>query len=247
MRVFAFSLLFLSAICLNAQTNKPNFISLNAGFNYPTGDYKDVELKPDLPSANATQGYYGSMEFGVYFTKHLGLGFNLGGFYNEIDKEKFEDQMKEDFKNDPTKPAIAEINTSEWINVYAMAGPYLTFNVIDRFFIDFKFLAGAMSTNEPLLSLKVDNQTGDVTLIENNEADAIGFAFNYGMHIRIDLISKLGLRINAEGFSSQQQMERALKDGKLNTPATDSYSKESHFEQKVTAFNIGVGLVLTFD
>lgn len=247
MRIFFVLLFFsLSSLYLNAQTNKPNFVSLNVGFNYPSGDYEDVKLVDTLPAANANQGYYGSMEFGVYFTKNIGLGFNLGAFYNEIDKDKFKNQiaadLKQEFLNNPNQPAVVDVNTSEWINVYAMVGPYLTFNVINRFYVDFKVLAGVMSTNEPLLKLNVE-QNGKVYLTENEEADAIGFALNYGMHIRIDLISKLGLRINAEGFSSQQQMESTLKNG--SWPNFDKNQRE--FKQNVTAFNIGAGLVLTFD
>ena len=244
--LFSFSFIIASAQTADAQTGKPNFISLNGGFNYPTGDYKDVKLVDTLPAATATQGYYGSVEFGVYFTKHLGLGFNLGGFYNPIDKEKFENQIAEDLKNDAINnadgTASADVNTSEWINVYAMAGPYLTFNIIDKIHLDFKVMAGAMSTNEPMMKINVDHH-GTVKLTENKEADVIGLAFNYGMHVRIKLLSKLGLRLNAEGFSSQQQLERAVKHGTWDNTST----KKSHYKQHVTAFNLGVGLVLTFD
>lgn len=241
--IIAFCFLGLS---LSAQTGKPNFFSLNVGFNYPSGEYKEIKLQDTLPPASAQQGYYGSMEFGVYFTKHLGLGFNLGAFYNEINEDEFKNRimndLAEDFQNDPSGPAEAYVNTSEWINVYAMAGPYLTFSLFDRAFIDFKLLAGAMSTNEPLLKIKVDH-AGQVYLTENEEADAIGLAFNYGMHLRIDLVSKLGLRLNVEGFSSQQQLESSIKEGSWG----DYNTSEREFQKNVTAFNVGAGLVLTFD
>lgn len=209
---------------------KPHFVSFNSGISFPNDDFKEMEF--DSATVSTVNGIYGSMEFGFYFTKNFGLGINIGGFVNEVDDDEFEAEIRQ------TNNGVEVYPSTEWLNVYGMVGPYVTIP-LSILYIDFKFMGGAISTKEPLVKVKVD-QNGEAVVSKNGEANAIGFGINYGMHVRVKLIKQLGLRLNAEAFSSQQDIESSMKSGQVA-------EIENNYSKKISAYNLGAGLVFTFD
>ena len=68
-------------------------------------------------------------------------------------------------------------------------------------------------------------------------------AVNYGIHFRIKLIGKLGLRINAEGFQSAQEFETKVKE--FDNNGVESQATKN-IEKEIMALNLGAGLAFTF-
>lgn len=218
----------------NAQlTSKPHFISVNVGTNIPLGEYQELD---SISNGSASSGLYYSFETAVYISKFLGLGANIGAFSNPVNEEKIEDQLKRDFGIGSNY----EVNSSDWVNAYALAGPYLTFGT-EAIQFDIKFLAGIVQSEKPLINVST-NTSGQVNVSKSEESTASSFGFNYGLHLRLKLIGKLGLRINAEGFSTQQEFKSKVKN-KNNGNETVS---ESTLKKEIQALNLGAGLVLTF-
>jgi len=214
---------------VSAQLNKPHFISLNVGTSIPLADYKEV--KDQLTSGGADNGLSYSLEGAAYMNKFLGIGANLGLFNNGVDNDELVSKLESEF-NAPN----STISADDWVNGYAMVGPYLSFGT-EKIIVDFKFLAGLLSTKKPILDINTSTNSANIpTSAEEVVASNIGF--NYGIHLRIKLISKLGFRLNAEQFSSQQEFK-----GKVET---NGVINEATIQQQISTFNLGAGLVLTF-
>ncbi|MBD98229.1 MAG: hypothetical protein CMO34_00145 [Verrucomicrobia bacterium] len=234
------SLLTIALFCLftvNAQLNKPHFISLNVGTSIPLSDYKEV--KDQVISGGAKNGFSYSIEGAAYLNKFLGIGANIGLFNNGVDNDALLSEL-EAIDNTINKNN-SSINTDDWINGYAMVGPYLSFGS-EKFVMDLKFLAGLMSTKKPVVNINTSSSSATFpTSAEEVVASNIGF--NYGLHFRIKIVSKLGLRINAEQFSSQQEFK-----GKIETKDSigNIVTTEPIIKQQISTFNLGAGLVLTF-
>ncbi|MEQ8909581.1 MAG: hypothetical protein RIC95_10345 [Vicingaceae bacterium] len=230
---FTFFLMCLFAISAFAQTDKPHFVSLNIGTNIPIGQYQKLD---SIASGTASSGLYYSFETGLYLSKFFGIGANLGAFANPVDDGDIEDQLR----NDLGAGSEYEINSKDWLNAYALVGPYFTFGT-DAIRLDLKFLAGIINSQKPLINVTTMN-SGQVVVSRNEEATATSFGFNYGLHLRIKLVGKLGLRLNAEGFSTQQEFESKVVEESNGSEQI----QESTIEKEIQALNLGAGLVLTF-
>ncbi|MEQ8624540.1 MAG: hypothetical protein RJQ00_06790 [Vicingaceae bacterium] len=229
---FSLALLFVSQTA-QAQLSHPHFISLNFGTNIPLSDYKELD---SVVLGNANPGLYYSFEAGAFFSKVVGLGVNLGAFTNSVDNEDIIDQLKSDFNNRDE----FTVESEDWVNSYLMLGPYLSFGS-KAFIVDLKLLGGVMNSAKPLIN--IESETNEVQLSRSNEVSSLAFGFNYGIHFRIKLVGKLGLRINAEGFMSGQEFETKVQEIKSNSEPT---TKNQTLEKDIQALNLGAGLALTF-
>jgi len=216
-----------------AQLSHPHFISLNVGTNIPLSDYKELD---SIVLGNATPGMYYSFEAGAFFSKVVGLGVNLGAFSNSVNNDDILDQLKSDFNNRDE----FTVESEDWLNSYLMLGPYLSFGS-EAFIMDLKLLGGFMNSAKPLIN--IESETNEVQLSRSNEVSSLAFGFNYGIHFRIKLVGKLGLRLNAEGFMSSQEFETKVQEIKANSEPT---TKNQTLEKDIQALNLGAGLALTF-
>lgn len=217
----------------NAQLSRPHFISLNFGTNIPLSDYKELD---SLALGNANAGLYYSFEAGAYFSKIVGLGVNIGAFNNSVNDEDIKEQLKRDFGNGDE----FTVESDDWVNSYLMVGPYLSFGS-EAFVVDLKVLGGIINSAKPLIN--IESETNEVRLSRSNEVSSLAFGFNYGLHFRIRLVGKLGLRINAEGFMSAQEFETKVQKIYSNQPNTQ---ESQAIEKEIQALNLGAGLALTF-
>jgi hypothetical protein len=228
-----FILLFSTGFIAKSQLSKPHFVSANFGTSIPLADYKKLD---SLAGGSAAMGLSYNIEGGVYFSKVLGVAANIGAFTNQVDEKELESQLKDDFSNDGT----VQVSSSKWVNGFAMVGPILSFGS-KGFIVDLKLLGGIVNTEKPLINITTDS-SGTVSASKSEESVSANFGFNYGLHFRIKLVGKLGLRINAEGFMTEQEFDNTVKN-KQNGQETTS---ESTIKKEIEALNIGAGLVLTF-
>jgi len=217
----------------NAQLSRPHFISLNFGTNIPLSDYKELD---SVALGNANSGLYYSFEAGAYFSKIVGLGVNLGAFSNSVNDEDIKDQLEREFGNGDQ----FTVESDDWLNSYLMVGPYFSFGK-EAFIVDLKILGGVINSAKPLIN--IESETNEVRLSRSNEVSSLAFGFNYGLHFRIKLVGKLGLRINAEGFMSSQEFETKVQKIYSNQP---NNQESQDIEKNIQALNLGAGLALTF-
>lgn len=226
-------IVLLCSFNLNAQLSKPHFISINAGTNIPLEEYKKLD---SIATGNASTGLYYSFEAGVYLSKVFGVGLNIGAFTNQIDDGDIIEQFKKDFNSNRQ----IEVNSEEWYNGYVMIGPYLSFGS-ENFIVDFKVLAGVMNSEKPLISVHTD-ENGNTRVYRSTADEQLNFGVNYGLHFRIKLVGKLGLRLNAEGLMSEQEFTNKIEEINGNTTT----STEVTVKKQIEALNLGAGLVMTF-
>ena len=223
------SLLLLLTSTLSAQLKNPHFVGLNAGISMPVGEYKNF----DTARASAVNaGKYASLEVGIYISRFVGIGFNLGLYTNSIN----ESEIKSEFEKQLITNNAIEVKADDWLNAYALTGLYLTIP-IKKVRLDFKFLGGAVNSSQPLVTVTT-NESGSVVVRESKVEDAIAFGINYGAHLRIPIISKLSLRLNAETFTSLPEFK---KETTTYINGNKSITKEN-FEQTISVLNVGVGL-----
>lgn len=229
-----FSLILITfSVNLHAQLSKPHFISINAGTNIPLEEYKQLD---SIASGNAVTGLYYSFEAGYYISKVFGFGINVGAFTNQVDEGDIIEQFKRDFSSNRQ----IQVNSEDWYNGYAMIGPYLSFGTED-FIVDFKVLAGVMNSEKPLINVRTD-ENGNTQVYRSNTSESLDFGVNVGMHFRIKLVGKLGLRLNAEGILSEHEFKSKVEEFRSNTNTT----AEVKVKKQIEALNLGAGLVLTF-
>jgi len=236
MKKNTFYLLLIATLFMSnkavAQLSKPHFISVNAGTNIPLEDYRRLD---SVATGNAKTGLYYSFEAGVYLSKVFGIGLNVGAFTNQIDDGDIIEQFQRDFSSNRQ----IQVNSEEWFNGYAMIGPYLSFGS-ENFIVDFKLLGGVMNSTKPLINVQTD-ENGNTKVYRSTEDEQFNFGINYGLHFRIKLVGKLGLRLNAEGMMAEQEFSNKIEEVNGSTTSTESTVKK-----EIEALNLGAGLVLTF-
>tara|TARA_B100001109_G_C18841441_1_gene464589 strand:- start:356 stop:1063 length:708 start_codon:yes stop_codon:yes gene_type:complete len=229
-----FFLFFLIvSVAAKAQLDKPHFISLNVGSNLPLADYKEVD---SVATGAASNGIYYSFETAVYLNKFFGIGGSVGTFTNNVNEDDIVKQVESDLGTNQEY----EINSSDWVNSYYLIGPYFSFGG-ERLIVDFKFLAGYINSQKPLIDIQSD-KNGTSVVSKSEESSSASFGFGYGLHLRIKLIGKLGLRLNAEGFSTKQEFDSKIEANSNGTTQTEKIT----LEKEIQALNLGAGLVLTF-
>jgi hypothetical protein len=230
--VYLFTIVFIICLSANAQLKRnPHFISINGGISMPVGEYKSFDT---AYVSSAKAGRYFGLEGALYVTKFLGFGTNIGAFINPVDEKELAKEFGEQYINNRS----ITINSDEWLNGYAMLGMYITIP-IKKLRLDFKFLGGAVNSEQPLVEVIIDEQGGQ-SVIVNKSTDALAFGVNYGAHLRIPIISKLYLRLNVETFTSLPELKKQTEN-----LSTGDLSKEK-FEQTISVLNAGVGLTFSF-
>jgi len=225
-------ILLLASYSGFAQLSHPHFISLNLGTSIPLSEYDQLDS-----SITADLGNYYSFEAGAYFSRVLGVALNIGAFNNNSDKSSIEENLKNDIRFSNGK---AEVSSDAWSNGYIMLGPILSLGG-NKFIVDLKVLGGLMNSTRPLLN--IENKSLNNTYSRNSESNASTFGLNYGLHFRIKLYKKLGLRVNAEGFMANQEFETKVQE---NNGTAEPTVREEKVKQEISALNLGAGLILTF-
>ena len=205
---------------------------MNAGASIPVGEYSNLDTAL-ISSANL--GKYFGFEGALYVTRFLGFGINVGAYMNPVDEDDLIERYTEQFTNSKN----ISINADEWLNGYAMAGMYLTIP-IKKIRLDFKFLGGAVNSDKPLVEVDIDER-GNQSVIINKSTDAMAFGINYGAHLRLPIVSKLYLRLNAETFTSLPEF-KSQTESIINN--SSSITKRT-VEQTISVLNLGVGLTFS--
>lgn len=235
-KLLAISLFTIISFPLFAQVSHPHYISVNIGTNIPLEEYSEVS---DIELGSADQGITYSFEAGMYLSRVFGLGFNLGVFENPLSESDMRDFII-DRGNSTFNSDNLNVSSNNWVNGYFMIGPLLSFGK-EKFIIDFKLLGGVMNTSKPNMNL--DNSSPIDSFTQSREVSSTALAVNYGIHFRIKLIGKLGLRINAEGFQSAQEFETIVKE--FDNNGVESQATKN-IEKEIMALNLGAGLAFTF-
>lgn len=227
---FALCLCFFTA---KAQLSHPHFISVNIGTNIPLADYKEVE---DIEIGSADLGLSYSFEGGAYFSKVLGVGLHLGVFENGMDEDDIKDFQN--LVNNGVTIDDLDVSADKWVNGFFMIGPYLSFGG-KKVVVDLKLLGGFLNSAKPSINIQNINDLDRIS----EEVSANAFGINYGMHLRIKLVGKLGLRINAEGFQAKQEFESRVKEIDNNG---NSVNIDKEIKKEINALNLGIGAIITF-
>lgn len=229
------SILYFGIEPVNAQLyDHPHFISLNIGTNVPVSEYKTLDT---TSIGSAKLGYYYSFEAGAYFSKVLGIGLNLGVFNNPVN----EDDLEEQFKERANSIENFDITSDDWVNGFIMLGPILSLGK-NNFIVDLKLLGGIMNTSKPFISLFSQSGNNELSF-SSSEVNANTFGVNYGMHLRIRLVNKLWLRINAEGFQASQEFKTKIQETDFSGNSSEIFSTA---KKEISALNLGAGLAITF-
>jgi len=233
-----FILAIVSSLCLTVQAQEekekgPHFISINLGANIPLSDYQTLDT---LDASNVNAGLAFSLEGGAYLNKIFGLGLSVGGFTNKIDQSQLSKQLNKEVHDDGS----VSISADDWLNLYAMVGPYLSFGG-KLIVVDLKFLGGIINSSKPSVTINA-SESGEPTIQKNYSESAYAFGFNYGIHLRINLIGGLGLRVNAEGIMSEQEFKNRVD----YIRGTTVESTENKLITEFKTLNLGAGLVYTF-
>ncbi len=230
-------LLFISISCFSVHAQikrKPHFISINGGLSMPVGEYSNFDT---AFASSAKAGKYFGLEGALYVSRFIGFGLNVGAYINPVDEKDLKDAYTKEFGASQS----ITISADEWLNGYAMAGIYLTIP-IKKVRLDFKFLGGAVNSDQPLVEVTID-QNGNESLIINKSTEALAFGINYGAHLRVPIVSKLYLRLNAETFTSLPEFKNQTQ--RLSNSSSNSFSKKT-VEQTISVLNLGVGLAFSF-
>jgi len=230
------TLLFISTIT-KAQLSRPHFVSANFGTNLPLGDYQEVD---SIASSGANAGLYYSFEAGAYFSKVLGVALNIGAFSNSVDEESIKDQLKRDLGSNNE----FSVNSDNWVNGYIMLGPILSLGT-EKIIVDLKVLGGVINSAKPFINVETQSGTTTTTFNQSNEVTAFSLGLNYGLHVRIKLKSKIGLRVNAEGFMGNQEFETRVIEASMDDPTKETITTQK-LEKNIQALNLGLGLSITF-
>ncbi len=212
---------------------RPHFISINGGISMPVGEYESFDTAR-VGAANA--GKFVSFEFGLYPSKIVGFGVNVGAFTNSLDI----DQIKEKFQVDNASANSITVNGGDWLNMYATGGIYFTIPIKEIFRLDFKFLAGGISTQQPQLEIEY-SESGVKYKRLNTSTDDLALVINYGAHLRIKLIKNFGIRVGAETFTSLAEFNNQTE---LLSDNKKQITKQS-VEQTISTLNVSVGLAFT--
>lgn len=231
-KLFITALFLLVCSSSFSQLAHPHFVSLNFGTNIPIEEYGTID---SLSSAGANPGIYYSFEGGAYFSKLFGVGVNIGAFNNSVDNAGIITQLKTDAN---FKDGNYDVNSKSWTNGYIMLGPYFSFGK-NKFIVDLKVLGGIVNSERPFVNIESKD---DEYEFNSAAVYSTSLGVNYGMHFRIQLKSKLALRINAEGMLSNQEFTEKI------TQVSQDGKTESQIERDVTreisALNLGLGLVI---
>jgi hypothetical protein len=222
----------IAGLNVSAQLAHPHFVSLNFGTNIPLSEYGTID---SLSSAGANPGIYYSFEGGAYFSKLFGVGVNIGAFNNSVDDDGIVEQLKTDaqFAN-----STFNVSSKSWTNGYIMLGPYFSFGS-SKFTVDLKVLGGIINSERPFVNIESET---DQYEFNSAAVYSTSFGVNYGMHFRIKLKGKLGLRLNAEGMLSTQEFEEKISE--TSSTGVLIAERRQTVTREVSALNLGVGLVI---
>ncbi len=215
-----------------AQLSHPHFISLNFGTNLPLSDYKEADT---LLGSGANTGLYYSFEAGAFFSKVMGFGVNIGAFNNSSSSDGIIDQIEADATNANGK---FEVSSENWSNGYIMVGPYLSLGS-NKFIVDAKLLAGVVNSEKPFVNIESRQNSYQ---LNSAAVSNTSFGVNYGLHFRIKLVSKLALRINAEGLLSTQEFTQKVSE--IDEMGVAKDVREETIKREISALNLGMGLVI---
>lgn len=239
-RIFWILILFTSLPVFAQQ----NFASISFGASIPLADYAATG---DL----ATSGYAstgGAIKFdvGYYPGSYFGIGgsFSFGSNY-AIRDSLLKDMLiyiEENASSIIDIPDYAEIlyGSGFWNYINIFLGPQFSIRVTQKFYFDFRALAGLSIVRPPDQELGITyNETEIFSQVDNNKAS---FGLTAGTGIRYDLNSNIALKLGVDYYQARAKFEYAwdlFKDVAQDIPPI-----ESNF--LVQTLELSVGLAYYF-
>ncbi|MCB9204054.1 MAG: hypothetical protein H6603_03655 [Flavobacteriales bacterium] len=202
---------------------KGHFISVNGGAGIPFGKYAST-AGGNEQSFYAKTGWFGGLQGAYFIIPEVGVGANLGAFGNSVNKSAID----EDFRNSLGYNAQFSSKYPDYINVYALAGPYfqLPTKVVN---ISLNGKVGAIYAVEAYYEVTLNQQK-----VTQRISGGFGFCYGGGLDFRFKISPKLFLNLGGEVISS-------TFDGELKT-SSGWQSQKNNYTHSVQVINVYLGL-----
>jgi hypothetical protein len=245
LNLFYLLLFLLSFNSLNAQDStqitkktspKASYFSFGLGGSLPLGKFGQASTNKQ-GIGFSSNGFSYRAEFGFIGHKYWGFGLMAGGFSNTINAGLFaENNDFKPFLGDG--PYVYSLNGKKgrYNGQFYFVGPMATLP-LKNILIDFKAMAGLLSTQFPAFSFTVSDpvaQSGE-TFIVKSDKSKIAFAYNLGANIRLKMKNNIQFITSFEYILSKPELSYSVNE----------FYRFKNF-QSVTMLNINWGLAFGF-
>jgi len=197
----------LLALAILPAKAQQNFASISFGATLPQGDYASVG---DL-SSNGYASHGGAIKFdaGYFPVSYFGIGasFSFGSNYAKRDSlvKDLVSYIEENASSVIDIPEDAEIiyGSGFWNYINLFIGPHFSIRVSQRFYLDFRGLAGISFIRPPDQELRINFDNTNIYTRTSHNSASFGFAAGAGMRYKLN--SNLALKLASDFYQSKSK------------------------------------------
>ena len=199
--IIAVFIIFVS-VSMYAQKTSPSHLvlSVNGGAAIPTGNFGKGDYA-DEKSGFSKTGVHVNISAVYYLNKNFGIGI-LGGYsqFGFKGAQSLADGYKEDSGTDSTTLFRKGNNR----NLSILIGPYYTIPVSKKISVDLRVLGGYINTHLAGFEIHYEDYTDNI--MTQKEASGGAFGFQAGAGITYHITERIGIKANADYFSSKPKI-----------------------------------------
>jgi hypothetical protein len=173
--------LLLVLFTTNLLAQKKGFVSLNLGGANPIGDFGSKE-STNSKAGLANLGILLDLAFGYKFHENIGVTAMIRSQANPIDGQVFADALANALPSGTT----AQYSVKSWATGMFLVGPFASFKVSDKFYIEPRVMGGLTSISNPEINITFSNNTW----LKQISTDASGFGYLIGAGVKYNLSEK---------------------------------------------------------
>lgn len=230
-KLFITILAFVAITTQGFANDGKGYIGISLGPSFPIGDFGSKNInKPNAGLAGT------GAVFDISFAYKLGAS-NFGvtalirGQANSMDEMVFQNELR---KENPGAYWSADIDS--WTNSGIMVGGFGSFPLSDKASFDIKAMIGLSIATVPEMNITGTFPGAGSFWVRQDNMSASSLAYLVGAGFKFGLGSKLYLLTNLDIFGSNPEFVNVTVIG------SDGSREYSTFNQKMTTFNLSVGL-----
>lgn len=239
-RIFIFVFLISSAVKAQVVTTNDSVRLLqkrvlsvdllSIGASMPIRDFGDREKS--TTSGFALPGIKFDAGFNIQLYKHLGIKSTLMWQNNQIDENKY----KQDLKSENAVNSYS-ISSGGWNNFSIFIGAFTNFNVGSSYHIQPYILGGFNLGFSPKVNVTVSDSLEMISTISQKRGHATNFCYGAGIDFKADLANDLQFVVGINGFYCELKFNGIRVE---NTYKNSVYEFTAYQAVQTLGFKVGI-------
>ena len=235
-QVLSAILIILLAASVHAQKTSSHLeISLNGGIASPLGSFGKGDYADDKSGYSKTGGHFNIAA--VYFINKR-FGIAVSGGYSQF-KFKGAQSLADGYKEDSGTDSTTLFTKGHNRNFSVLIGPYYSIPVSKKLSVDLRVLGGYINTHLAGFEIHYEDYTDNIMM--QNEASKSAFGFQAGAGVTYHITDKIGIKANADYFSSKPKMNISYDNFVVN-----SGRRLTTYNESLDGINTTLGIAFSF-